>query len=266
MDAADVAASEGDSAAPDTAEGADGGSEGDEPQDDEESERPAEVVAALAKRAEILDPITTSLARRLKRALQDDQNRLLDRLRKGTGEWHDDLLVDEESRPRALPQGGGHHLQPCGGGGDQLRPFDPVGPGARTGSGAGHGRRPERRSGGQRRDAATAPAGGWRRPYAAERVGAAYREWRGERIERLAEDRALEAFGAGVLRGSPRGATLVWVTGEGGPGCADCDDNALGGEVAAGEEFPTGHRHPPAHPGCRWVAWSCRRRPDPANP
>ncbi|HEY1733359.1 MAG TPA: hypothetical protein VGG23_02845, partial [Acidimicrobiales bacterium] len=55
-----------------------------------------EAVEALAQRAEILDPIVTSMARRLKRALQDDQNRLLDRLRQGTGEWRDDLLVDEQ--------------------------------------------------------------------------------------------------------------------------------------------------------------------------
>jgi hypothetical protein len=85
----------------------------------------------------------------------------------------------------------------------------------------------------------------------AERIGAAYREWRGERIEHLAYDRAIAAFGIGVVAGTPKGTTLRWITGDDGPGCADCEDNALAGEVTAGEEFPTGHQHPPAHAGCR---------------
>ncbi len=83
-----------------------------------------------------------------------------------------------------------------------------------------------------------------------ERVGAAYREWRGERIERLVGDYALEAFSIGVAAASG-GNGLRWVLAGGGTGCADCDDNALAGVVSPGEEFPTGHHHPPAHAGCR---------------
>ena len=37
-----------------------------------------------------------------------------------------------------------------------------------------------------------------------DRVGAAYREWRGERIERLVGDSATQAFSAGVV-GGPSG-------------------------------------------------------------
>jgi hypothetical protein len=33
--------------------------------------------------------------------------------------------------------------------------------------------------------------------------------------------------------------------------CPDCEDNGLNGAQAPGEEFPTGHAYPPAHPGCR---------------
>ena len=84
-----------------------------------------------------------------------------------------------------------------------------------------------------------------------ERVGAAYREWRGERIERLVGDCAVEAFSAGVLAGVPDGSGLRWVRNEASLGCADCEDNALGGTVGVGQEFPTGHRYPPAHAGCR---------------
>ncbi len=45
--------------------------------------------------------------------------------------------------------------------------------------------------------------------------------------------------------------TVRWVLDPGGSCGADCADNALAGEVAAGEKFPTGDRYPPAHPGCR---------------
>jgi hypothetical protein len=33
--------------------------------------------------------------------------------------------------------------------------------------------------------------------------------------------------------------------------CPDCDDNVLAGTIAKGDEFPTGDRCAPAHPGCR---------------
>ena len=36
-----------------------------------------------------------------------------------------------------------------------------------------------------------------------------------------------------------------------GPACPDAEDNALAGEVAAGQPFPTGHTCAPAHEGCR---------------
>ena len=45
--------------------------------------------------------------------------------------------------------------------------------------------------------------------------------------------------------------TVRWVVDPGGSCGADCADNALAGEVTAGERFPTGDRFPPAHPGCR---------------
>ena len=86
---------------------------------------------------------------------------------------------------------------------------------------------------------------------AAERVSAAYRGWRGERIERLVGDHALGAFSAGVLATVRTAAGVRWVLGGSGSGCADCDDNALADVVKTGERFPTGHRHPPAHAGCR---------------
>jgi len=82
------------------------------------------------------------------------------------------------------------------------------------------------------------------------RVGAAYREWRGERIERLVGDCALQSFSAGVLAAVTKKGTVRWVM-TSTDGCSDCDDNALAGPVTVAEVFPTGHAGPPAHAGCR---------------
>ena len=44
--------------------------------------------------------------------------------------------------------------------------------------------------------------------------------------------------------------TVRWVVNTDGSCGADCADNALAGEVVAGEKFPTGDQFPPAHPMC----------------
>ena len=44
--------------------------------------------------------------------------------------------------------------------------------------------------------------------------------------------------------------TVRWVVNADGSCGADCADNALAGEVVAGDKFPTGDRFPPAHPMC----------------
>ena len=84
------------------------------------------------------------------------------------------------------------------------------------------------------------------------RVGAAFREWRGQRVERLAGDAATHAFSAGVAAAAAHGADgkVRWVVTSTG-GCSDCEDNALAGALASTEVFPTGHAFPPAHSGCR---------------
>jgi hypothetical protein len=84
-----------------------------------------------------------------------------------------------------------------------------------------------------------------------EHVGAAFRDWKGARVERLAGDEAVAAFSRAALAATPSGVSLRWVVDDDGMECPDCDDNALAGPVPRGEAFPTGHPHPPAHTGCR---------------
>jgi hypothetical protein len=87
---------------------------------------------------------------------------------------------------------------------------------------------------------------------AADAVRAAFRTWRSERIGPAVDHAVTDAFNLGVVTAHRAGSPLQWVVDDDGP-CSDCDDNALAGAIPSGEAFPTGHRRPPAHPGCRCV-------------
>jgi DivIVA domain-containing protein len=203
------------------------------------------------RRDELVGPVITALSRRLKRTLQDDQNDLLDRLRNNGSVWSVDLLPDEVEQldgyaTAALPQ-----LEQAANAG---RLF--VGDESKGGPLSEH-------VVGVAHDLATAIVGPLRRRLiddgssssdesaVAEHVGAAFREWKGERIERLAGDYVIAGFSAGSVAGSSQDIEWIAASAPGSNPCPDCDDNALNGPQPAGQEFPTGHRHPPAHSGCR---------------
>jgi DivIVA domain-containing protein len=85
-------------------------------------------------------------------------------------------------------------------------------------------------------------------------VGAAYRDWKGERIEDTAGDYATRAFALGTLEvARSEGMAVSWVVDDGASRCSDCDDNELAGLLEPGVTFPTGQPQPPAHGGCRCV-------------
>jgi len=85
----------------------------------------------------------------------------------------------------------------------------------------------------------------------ADRIRSCYREWKTRRVDEVAANAVLGAFGTGAFEALPRGTRVRWVVDPGGQPCPDADDNALAGALPKGEVFPTGHRHAPAHPGCR---------------
>jgi len=214
----------------------------------------------VGERDDLLDPIIARMARRLKRAMQDDQNLFLHRLRSDSGEYRQELLSTEDEQRRGLVEASIDFL------GDA---FD-VGEGfAREhlgGEGNGADLTAVNRSAvgtGAQELADTVvtllrrrlleedvEGPGPTEEEAAELVSAAYREWRGERIERLVGDHVIGAFSSGV-RGAIGKAPLRWIPSGSEDACADCEDNALAEAVAEGERFPTGHLHPPAHAGCR---------------
>jgi hypothetical protein len=82
-------------------------------------------------------------------------------------------------------------------------------------------------------------------------IGARYREWRTVDLEEHTFDLLAAAYARGAYDAAPPAAMLRWIPAQ--PGrCPDCDDNALE-PTLKGKAFPTGQPHPPAHPGCRCI-------------
>jgi hypothetical protein len=84
---------------------------------------------------------------------------------------------------------------------------------------------------------------------ATERVNAAYREWRGARVERLCTDAARRAFHLGVVTAS-KGRSIRFFAVPNDAPCDLCAHDSEAGERLAGENFPSGSPYPPLHAGC----------------
>jgi hypothetical protein len=221
--------------------------------------------AVLQQRDDLVRPVVASLARRLKRCLQDDQNDVLDRLRhQGRRPDEAPLVPDEDAHRQRYVAG------------TQAVLVEAVEAGATFARSVaselelGAGELADGVAATVASEVASELAGlvvaGLRRRLddsldahgsdseesrLAEQIGAAFREWKGSRVEDLAADHVVAAFSRGLLEVAPAGAALRWVVDDDGGPCADCDDNALAEQVPGGDVFPTGHRHPPAHAGCR---------------
>ncbi|CAB4864174.1 unannotated protein [freshwater metagenome] len=83
----------------------------------------------------------------------------------------------------------------------------------------------------------------------AERANAAYKEWRGARIERLCGDIARRAFNVGVIAAC-EGTQVRMVISPTDEPCDACKLDASSGMHLAGQNFPSGQPHPPLHAGC----------------
>ncbi len=84
----------------------------------------------------------------------------------------------------------------------------------------------------------------------AESLRATYRQWKVSQVEECARHHVMAAFSVGAFAATSDFATLQWLVDDDGH-CPDCDDNVLAGPTPKGEPYPTGQLHPPAHPGCR---------------
>jgi hypothetical protein len=233
-----------------------------EPEPEPEAEREPEVavpsVAAerIAARLDACAALEEQLTRRLKRALQDEQNLVLDRLRSVRGTLNADAALGAEATHLANYAA---IVEPALA--DAARAGASV-----TGNAADVSAEavatvandlalelilPLRRRLDERLHEAAAV--GDDQFTASDRVSSAYREIKTQRAARLAEEWLAAAWAVGVHAATPSGAAGTWASDPERPCCTDCDDNGLAGGVVKGQAFPTGHLHPPAHPGCRCV-------------
>jgi cell division septum initiation protein DivIVA len=203
---------------------------------------------ARAGRDAVLRALQRELGRKVKRALQDEQNDVLDRIRtvRGrpvavdvlpTSSAQVDVLAATLRGPVDAAYGGGR-LAAGAPKGSGAAPSTMVGGLAATMVERLHERLVEAIDGTADDDTSIT-----------QRLGARYREFKGQELDAIVGDTLAAAWALGVYDATPAGATLRWVAAAEGQ-CPDCDDNALEPTVK-GESFPTGQPHPPAHPGCR---------------
>jgi hypothetical protein len=207
----------------------------------------SDAAGALRRRDANLAPIERELARALKRELADEQNAVLDALRRSrTRPTLGELLPAPEDAAARYATAAGAPLGAAvaagraavAAAGPHAPPVDDLAGdvGAEV-------------AGALRADVAAAlEATGGDHAGTAERISTAYRTWKSTLAEPLARSAALAAEARGRL-GSP--APVCWVPDPGTPACPACAENAAAGPLPAGEPFPSGARHPPAHPGCR---------------
>jgi DivIVA domain-containing protein len=199
-----------------------------------------------ARRAAEVDPLLGSLLKKTKRTAQDDQNALLDAVRRHKG---------RPTAAKVLPD-----LETFVGSWSRVL-AESVGDAYAAGRVAADA---EAEPAGDDlvREAAESVVGPLRQRIVAaidsgdagdpgglvERIGARFREWKNQSLERSLSEALSFVWARGVYDALPDDAVIWWVPNE--PGrCSDCDDNALEPTVK-GKEFPTGQVFPPAHPGC----------------
>ncbi len=226
--------------------------------DDGPDEADADPDAGLRRRrAAVLEPLVPAVVRGSKRLLQDEQNTLLDAVRRARGRHEASRLLPDPEHQRDA------WVEVLGPGVD----------GAYLGGRAAVGKTGRVTKAPARvvaelvavvvkplRERLTATIesvvgdGPYESPVELQRVigsaiGARYREWKGGDLETHVVDVLCAAYARGSFDGAGPAAPLRWVPDEPGS-CPDCDDNALE-PTAKGGAFPTGQTHPPAHPGCR---------------
>ena len=237
----DTAEPVGDDSAPadDSAADAEGPSAPDEPAGTPEA-------SAFATRDEVLEPIDKELGRRVKRTLADEQNEVLDLLRRAKPTGVDDLLPDSAAHAARWAEAAAESLADA----------------AAAGAAAVGGKAPAVADlADELARAFTAPLRDRiERSFAAsdgnlddvtDRVRALYREWKGTRLTDTCRHHTAAAYARGLFGALPGESAVHWVLDPQGGTCPDCDDNVLGGVIPKGDDFPTGHSCAPAHPGCR---------------
>jgi cell division septum initiation protein DivIVA len=198
------------------------------------------------RRDEALEESLVVLTRRVKRALQDDQNIMLERLRDVKAMITTEL-EDEHAQRARYADAAFEALAHAAGAGAQFAKDE----GGLAGAGVSRSAIDECAA-----DLAVTIVLALRKRILAdgsgdgqERASAAYREWRGARVERLCTDAARRAFHLGVVTAA-LGRPIRFFAAPTDPPCDACALDASTGERLAGENFPSGSPYPPLHAGC----------------
>ncbi|HEX2118831.1 MAG TPA: hypothetical protein VHF91_06580, partial [Acidimicrobiales bacterium] len=211
---------------------------------------------ALETRDDLLENVEAGLTRALKRVLQDEQNEVLDRLRRVRQPSTAEVLPEQAVQLAAYREAALPWLQQAARAGVGFM-SDPV-PGSEAES---HHPSLDGRANDLAAElveplrtrlarALDDGAGEGDPSVVAESLRSTYRQVKVSQVEAVARHHVVVAFSVGAYVATPQAARLQWVVEDDGH-CPDCDDNALAGPTAKGQPFPTGQLHPPAHPGCR---------------
>ncbi len=200
----------------------------------------------FARRDAALESSLTLLTRRIKRALQDDQNVMIERLRGVSGmittELEDEFAQRSRYRDAALVA-----LRDAVSAGASFAAEESgVEPAAVNLDVAEE----------SAADLAVTVVLALRKRIVAdgnddgaERANSAYKEWRGARVERLCTDTARRAFHAGVAVAT-QGGTVRFLAVPNDAPCDACALDAQAGTRPSGTAFPSGQPYPPLHAGC----------------
>jgi hypothetical protein len=213
--------------------------------------------ALLQKRESVIVDLEVNLTRKLKRALQDEQNDLLDRLRGLRGEVTAERVLPDPQAQAARYTEAAHSLAEQAAAAGARFAAETLGRKRSTtehpsvddlvDEAANNVVEPLRR----RLEQAISRSAEEDQTVLVESLGSAYREWKSQRVERVAGDLLAAAFARGTWQATPPGTTMRWIVEDVDGPCPDCDDDALAGTLPKEEAFPTGQHHPPAHTGCR---------------
>ena len=200
------------------------------------------VAAILQRRDEVASGPREGLVRKVKRALQDDQNAALERVRGVDGPAVADRLEKERDQRDRYALASVEPLREAANAGRSFAASEGgvVGPEVADGVLAGLAEDLAATLVTALRKRMTGDSG----KDGTERVTAAYRDWRGARTERLCADLALRAFHEGVAA-TAAGRATRFVVAPAEPPCEQCTT------VGASHGSGVATRLPPLHAGCR---------------
>jgi DivIVA domain-containing protein len=219
-----------------------------------------EIIAAnparFAERDEALSSLVVTMARKLKRVLADEQNNVLEHLRgkRSSLEMDAILRTPEEHASRYAESIAEDTMAAAGSGAKSVKV-----------AGGSSRRVTQKAVASHVKDSVTAGfVAGFRedtriaigeaegdREILASLMRDVYRKWKTDLIDQHVDDLACTAYSKGGFLALEPQTRVSWMVDPEAACCSECEDNSLAGAVTKGEEFPTGHAMPPAHPGCR---------------